>query len=138
MFSKANIISTLITTIWGFAGGYLLWGVIGDPYLADHLGSASGVMKEMPDMVYLVLGCLFQGFAFSTIYGKWGNGAYGASNGISFGLWVGILVGLGGGIIGYATGNILDMTGTLTNAGIYIVFYLVMGALAGLIYSKAS
>ena len=30
------------------------------------------------------------------------------------------------------------MTGTMANAVIYIVFFLVMGALAGLVYNKAS
>ena len=86
MFSKANIISTIVTTIWGFAGGYLLWGLVGDPYLQGDLGSANGLMKEMPDMLHLVLGCLVQGFAFSTLYGKWANGTFNASNGLNFGL----------------------------------------------------
>lgn len=137
MFSKANIISTIVTTIWGFAGGYILWGLVGDPYLQDHLGSATGVMKEMPDMLYLVLGCLVQGFAFSTIYGKWANGTFNAANGLNFGLWTAIIIGIGGGLIEFATGNILDMTGTVANAVIYIIFFVVMGALAGLVYKKA-
>lgn len=137
MFSKANIISTIVTTIWGFAGGYLLWGLVGDPYLQDHLGSATGVMKEMPDMLHLVLGCLIQGFAFSTIYGKWANGTFNASNGLNFGLWIAILIGVGEGLINFATSNMLDLTGTLANAVIYIIFYVVMGALAGLVYNKA-
>jgi hypothetical protein len=138
MFSKANIISTIVTTIWGFAGGYLLWGLVGDPYLQDHLGSATGVMKEMPDMLHLVLGTLIQGFAFSTIYSKWANGTFSASNGLNFGLWIAILIGIGGGLINFATSNMLDLTGTLANAVIYIIFFVVMGALAGLVYNKAS
>jgi hypothetical protein len=28
MFSKANVTSTILTTIWGFFGGYLLWGYL--------------------------------------------------------------------------------------------------------------
>ena len=136
MFSKANIISTIVATVWGVAGGYLLWGVVGDPLLMDHLGSASGVMKEMPDMLHLTLGCLIQGLIFSAIYGKWANGTYGASNGLTYGALVGILVGFGGGLINFATGNMLDLTGTLLNGVIYIVFFAVMGALAGLVYQK--
>jgi hypothetical protein len=138
MFSKSNIISTIVATIWGFGGGYLLWGLIGDPMLLDHLESSTGVMKEMPDMIHLALGCLVQGFVFSYIYGKWANGTFGGGNGLNYGVWLGVLVGIGGGLINYSTSNILDLTGTLINAVIYIVFFAVMGALVGLVYEKNS
>lgn len=64
MFSKSNLISTIVTFIWAYLGGYLLWGVLGDPYLADHLGTANITIKEMPDMMYLIIGCLVNAFAF--------------------------------------------------------------------------
>ncbi|QNJ97156.1 hypothetical protein [Constantimarinum furrinae] len=136
MFTKANIVSTLVTAVWGFGGGYLLWGILGDPLLSDHLGSATGVMREMPDMFHLVLGCIIQAFAFSTIYGRWANSEYGMGTGITFGFWVAILMGLGEGLIDYATSNIIDMSGTFINFGIYLVFFLVTGLLAGLVYKK--
>ena len=136
MFSKANIVSTIVTAIWGMAGGYLLWGVLGDPLLADYMDSATGVMKDPPDFVHLSIGCLVQGFAFSVIYSKWGQGNYGSGGGINYGIWMGILAGLGAGLINFATSNILDITGTFINAGIYLVFFAVMGLLAGLVYNK--
>jgi len=136
MFSKANLVSTIVTTIWGCAGGFLLWGILADPFLADHLGSATGLMKEPLDVVHLILGCLVQGFAFSTLYGKWASDGASASNGMNFGIWVGILIGLGGGLINFATGNMLDIVGTLANAVVYVVFFAIMGLLAGLIYNK--
>ena len=138
MFSKSNIISTIVTTIWGFAGGYLLWGIIADPFLQEHAGSVGSVVKEAPDMIHLVLGCLIQGFAFSTIYSKWANGSFDISGGVNYGVWIGILIGLGGGIINFATTNMTDLVGTLVNGLIYIVFFLVMGILAALVYSKTS
>ena len=67
MFSKSNIVSTLVATIWGFGGGYLLWGLLADPYFRENA-----------------------------------------------------------------------LTGTLVNFGIYLVFYLVMGLLVGLVYAKTS
>ena len=68
MFSKTNLISTFVTAIWAFAGGYLLWGIIAEPLLADHM--MSGLMKEVPDFLFLAVGCLIMAFAFSTIYSK--------------------------------------------------------------------
>jgi len=48
------------------------------------------------------------------------------------------LAGIGGGLINYATSNILDITGTSINAVIYIVFFAIMGAFVGLVYEKVS
>jgi hypothetical protein len=138
MFSKSNLISTIITFIWAYLGGYLLWGVLGDPYLADHLGTANITIKEMPDMMYLIIGCLVNAFAFSTIYSKLPGDAHGISKGFDFGIWVGILVGFGGGIIDYSTTGILDLHGTLVNGVIFIVYFAVMGILASLVYGKTS
>ena len=137
MFSKANLISTLVATVWGVGGGFLLWGIVGDPLMADHM-LMEGIMKDPPDMMYLVLGCLVQGFAFSTIYGKTGQDNYGVASGVKYGAFVALLVGLGGGLINYATGNLMDLTGVLMNFVIYLVFFVVMGLLTGLIYNKMS
>ncbi|MEM7086656.1 MAG: hypothetical protein AAF489_10770 [Bacteroidota bacterium] len=135
MFSKANLVSTLVATVWGVGGGFLLWGVIGDPMMADHM-LMDGLMKDPPDMLYLVLGCLVQGFAFATIYGKSGADHYGAASGVKYGAFVALLIGLGGGLINYATGNMMDLTGVFMNFVIYIVFFVIMGLLTGLIYKK--
>ncbi len=135
MFTKTNLISTIITAIWGFLGGWLLWGIIGDPMLADH-AVTSGLMKEMPDMAMLAIGCLVVGFAFSSIYSKWARGTHGFSHGIQFGIWIGVLIGLGSGLIDHSTSNLLDLSGTITNAIIYIVHFAIMGVLASLVYGK--
>jgi len=138
MFSKANIISTLATAVWAYFGGWVLWGMIADPMLLDHLGSATGVMREMPDTPHLIIGCLIVGFLFSTIYGKWGSPDYGISSGLGYGVLTGLMIGLGIGMIDLAVMNILDITGTLISAVTYVVFLGIMGLVAGLVYSKTS
>ena len=47
-----------------------------------------------------------------------------------------LILGLGEGLIDFATANILDLHGTLVNFVIYLVFLIVMGLLAGLVYGK--
>ncbi len=135
MFSKTNLISTLVAAIWGFLGGWILWGIIGDPMLKDHFVT-SGLMKEMPDMAILAIGCLIAGFAFSNLYSKWARGAHGVSHGAQFGIWIGVLIGLGSGLIDNATANILDLSGSIMNAVIYTVHFVIMGILVSLIYGK--
>ncbi len=138
MFSKANLTSTILVALWAYFGGWLLWGILSVDFFNDHLGSATGVAKEIPDMTHLIIGCLIIAFAFSTIYGKWANGNFGAGNGIVLGVWIAILIGLGIGIVDFATSNILDLVGTLGSAAIYVVFIGVMGLIAGFIYKKMS
>ncbi len=138
MFSKTNLVSTLVAGLWGFFGGYLLWGIIGDPMLVDYMGTATGVMKETPDFAHLALGCLIAALAFSSVYSKWARGAHSASQGMQFGVWIGVLLGLGSGLIDFATANILDLSGTLINAVIYVVHFAVMGVLVSLVYNKMS
>lgn len=136
MFTKTNLIATIAAAIWSMMGGYLFWGILGEKFMDNHMGSATGVMKENPDFGILAMGCLIQGLAFSTIFRNWGADKYNTMDGLKYGFWVGILAGLGNNIIDYATSNMLDMTGALINGLIYIIFFSVMGFLVGLIYNK--
>lgn len=136
MFSKTNLISTVVTALWAFFGGYLLWGVLADPFLQNHLGPGAGTMPEVPDFTFLALGCLISALVFSTIYSKWARGAHSASQGAEFGIMIGIFMGFGSGLIDFSTGNILDMTGTLVNGVTYVIFFMIMGVLASMIYKK--
>lgn len=136
MFSKSNLISTLVTAVWGYFGGWLLWGMLVDPMLTDH--SSANLMREMPDMVHLIIGCIIVGFTVSTIYSKWANGTFSLTTGLSFGVWIGILFGFGNGVVDFAVMDLLDLTGTLINGVTYIVFYAIMGLFAGLVYQKTS
>ncbi|RIA08633.1 hypothetical protein OE09_0453 [Flavobacteriaceae bacterium MAR_2010_72] len=137
MLSKTKLLSYLLTSIWAYFGGFLLWGLLGETLLNDHLGSASGVMREMPDHFHLALGCVILAITFSIIYAKWAQGKHSVSQGLSFGILVGILTGLGSGMIDFSTSNLLTFSGFIINALIYIVYYVVMGILVGFIYSKS-
>lgn len=136
MFTKNNLIATLVAAVWSFAGGYILWGILAADFINNHQGSATGVGKEMPEFAILAVGCIIQAFAFSTIFKKWGADNYSAMNGMRFGVLVGILVGFGDKLIAYATTNVFDITGALGNAFLYLFLYAVMGLLVGAIYNK--
>ena len=136
MFTKTNLISTLITAIWAYLGGFLFWAYLCVDFFNDHLGSATGVMKDPPDMFHLIIGCIIFAFVFSNLFRKWANNNYSAGSGIVFGIWLAALIGLGDGLINFATSNILDITGTFANFGIYIIFLGIMGALSGIVYKN--
>ncbi|MEE9364634.1 MAG: hypothetical protein V3U92_18700 [Cellulophaga sp.] len=135
MTNKSTIISIVATFIWAFMGGYILWDIIAGSFINSHLGIATGVPKE-PDFPVLAIGCFIIAVAFNVIYKKWAGGSYSIRKAAIFGVWVGILKGFGSGIIDFATSNVLDLTGTLGNGFTYVVFFAIMGTIAGLIHKK--
>ncbi|TVZ55846.1 hypothetical protein OD91_1115 [Lutibacter sp. Hel_I_33_5] len=137
MFSKNNLISTVVATLWAFFGGYLLWDIIGGSLLESHKVTA-GLMRSTPDYFHLILGCFIVALVFSIVYSKWTRGQHSISQGAEFGLWISILFGLGNGLIDYSTANILDITGTLINAVLFVVYYVIMGIIVSLVYNKLS
>lgn len=138
MFSKSNLISILVTAIWAFFGGFLLWGILADSYLSNHMGSANITMMEVPDYTHLIIGCVVLAIAFSTIYSKWSNNSHSILQGVEFGFWIGILIGFGIVLIDFSTVGVLDIKGSLVNGLIYVVHFVVMGVLASIVYSKTS
>lgn len=138
MFSKTNLISTIVVAVWAFFGGYLIWGLLLESFNADHLGTATGVMKEMDDVnsLYIIIGSVVTAFAISTVYSKWARGSHSLSQGAQFGIWVGIILGFGDRIVEYGVANLLDLTGTLVNGVAYVVFFMIMGIFASLVYGK--
>lgn len=138
MFSKRNLISTLATAVWGFLGGYLIWGLILDPFNADHMGTATGVMKDQDNILfmYVALGSLITGFVLSILYSKWARGTHSIMQGASFVGCIGVIVGFGDRLVEYGVANLLDLTGTIANGFAYVVFFAVMGIFASLCYGK--
>ena len=136
MFTKTNLVSTIVIAIWGLIVGYLLWGILADSFINSHLGTAARVGKEMPEWDLLAVGCLIQAFVFSSIFRQCGPNSYTISDRLKFGILIGVLVGLGNELINHATTNVFDLTGALVNGLIYFIFFAVMGFLTGLIYNK--
>ena len=133
MFSKPNIISTLIATIWAYMGGYLLWDVICGPLLKDHKGSAMNVEKFEPDMLLMLAACAITALAFSTIYGKVSSKKHSVGSGISFGFLIS-LFGISYAMINYSMTNLMDASGALYDSVLNVIYYLIIGAIVGIVY----
>lgn len=134
MFSKTNLVSTLVAAVWSMGGGFLLWGIIAEPLMAGRM--MDGLMKDPLEPAFLAIGSVVQGFGFSTIYRGFGQGNYNPASGIKMGVLFGLMVGFGEKLIDYATSNMMDMQATLINGVTYLVFFGVMGFLAGFIYKR--
>ncbi|MET1258898.1 MAG: hypothetical protein HRT65_08330 [Flavobacteriaceae bacterium] len=136
MFSKQNLLATLVTTVVMFLLGYLIWGVATADLFEGYV--ISDVMKDPPDFMFIIIGNLFQAFAMCTLYSKWSRGHHSAKEGAEFGLWFGVFVGLGIWMIQYATANLMALNGYLIDAVLEIVYYAVAGVVIAMMYKATS
>ncbi len=136
MFSKSNLLATLVAGVVMFFLGYLIWGIATADFFEEH--SLVNVMKEVPNLGLIALGNVFGAFVLSTLYSKWARGHHSLGQGFQFGAWIGAFVGISMGLIWYATANWMDATGHIVEAVIDIVYYGIVGAIIALIYQKTA
>nr|WP_299387376.1 hypothetical protein [Allomuricauda sp.] len=136
MFSKSNLLATLVGAVVMFFLGYLIWGIAAADFLEQH--SIVNVMKDPPDMAMIALGNLVGAFIVSTLYSKWARGHHSMGHGFQFGAWIGALLGIAVGLIWYATANFMDLTGHLASGILDIIYYGIVGAVIALVYQKTA
>lgn len=136
MFSKSNLLATLVGTIVMFFLGYLIWGIATADFFEEH--STINVMKEVPDLGMIALANLIAVFALSTLYSKWARGHHSLSQGFQFGAWIGVFVGIGMGLLNYGTTEFMDLTGYMAEAVLDIIFYGILGAVIAFMYQKTT
>lgn len=130
MFSKTNLIATIVGAVWAYVAGLLLW-----IYLGASLFSTPS--SNPGDTVHVIIACVISAFAISTIYSKWAGGDHSLTKGATYGLWIGIFIGFGERWYDYA---FQMYTATLNDAIISgvmnIVYGVVLGALISMVYEK--
>jgi len=102
--------------------------------------SNTSLMKpdEEMNLLHVFLGNLFAAFAMSSLYGKWARGHHSANEGLKFGAWIGVFVGLGMGLVWLGTSNMMDTTGHVVEAVLDIVYYALGGAVIALVYKATA
>lgn len=136
MFSKSNLLATLVGTVVMFFLGYLIWGIATVDFFNGH--TLVQVMKEVPNLGLIALANLIAVFALSTLYSKWSGGHHSLGKGFTFGAWIGVFVGIGMGLLQYGTANLMDLTGHMAEAVLDIIFYGIIGAVIAFMYQKTS
>ena len=131
MFSKSNLVSTLVGGLWMYFGGYLLWDIIGSN-LFENPGSAEA------DQMHLIIACIITAFVYATIYSKWSGGDHSLKNGANLGCWVGVLLGFGERWYDVAFGMQESMQDAVINGVLNVVGGIVLGVLVSLVYGKLS
>ena len=95
-------------------------------FFMNNAGSATGVYKEEPEYVTLILGNLATAFFFTYLFLRFGDvGSFG--DGLKAGATIGFINSLGFNLIMLSTSNI----GTITSSAVDVVVFTTMGAIAG-------
>jgi hypothetical protein len=106
------IVAGLAGGVFAFLAGWLIYGILLMDFMMANTTMYDGLMKDPPDMAFLVVSNLAWGFLFSYVYQKWANiQSFGA--GFSGGLAISffIITAFDTGI--YAFYNLTNLTGTL-------------------------
>lgn len=136
MFTKQNLLATLAGFAVMFVLGYVIWGIAMVDFFESH--TLTNAMKDEPDLLYIAFGNLIAAFALSSLYGKWARGVHSFSEGFQFGVWIGVFVGLGMGLLWYGIADLMDMTGYLVEAVIDIIFYGIIGGVIAVVYKATA
>ena len=137
MNTKSFLFGTISGAVAFFLVGYLFYGFILVDFFEANQGSATGVMKEQPDMVLLFLGEIAWGAMFTYIFLQWANIRTFAT-GAKAGAILGFLIGLGFNLISVGTANVMNLTGALVDSVVQLVMGAVAGGLIGLVLGKVS
>jgi len=137
MFSKTNILASLAGFFVLYLLGWFFYGIIADDFFMQHTLIKNMHKKDSIDGVWqIAIGSFLISLFMSSIYQKWSQGDHNLKTGFNFGALIGALIGLGLGMVMYATTNFMDFTGQLTD-GIWSIFYYgFTGAVISFVYKK--
>jgi hypothetical protein len=131
MNTKA-ILAGLAGGVFAFFGGWLVFGILLMDFYMSNSTSYDGLMKEMPDMVWLVISNLAWGFLYAYIFSRWTDvKTFGA--GLMAGLPISFII-----VLSYDTGmysfyNLQTLTLMLVDIAVGTLFGGLVGGVVGLV-----
>ena len=133
MDSKKFLVGTLVGGISFFLLGYLFYGLALMGFFTQHSTAPAGSMKAMGDIVWgaLILGNLAGAALLTWLFLKLNVRSFGS--GFSTGATIGFFMGLSVDLIGYATGNRLDLTATLADVVVGALLNGIVGGIIGVV-----
>ncbi len=122
------IIAGLVGGVVAFVLGFLVWGLALSSFLEANTGSATGVMRDESDFLWIpmILGHISWGILFAYIFGQWANISTFAT-GTSAGATLGFLIGFTYEMINLGSTHLTTLTGSIVN----IIAMTVVSALVG-------
>ncbi len=131
-----NVNKMILATVGGgvtaFVLGWLLYGMALADFFQANQGSASGVMKDPPEMWALIVGNLGHALLLAYVFARWaGVSTFGG--GLKAGAVLGLLMALGFDFIMLGTTNLMNLTACIADLVVFTVLMGLTGGVVGLI-----
>jgi hypothetical protein len=120
------LIAGLVGGIVAFLLGWVIWGILMADFFKANVGTATGVEKMPPDMLFLVISNLAWGFLLALIFGRWASISTFQSGAIAGGV-ICLLIGVSYELGMYSMMNVMTLNGHVVN----IILGGIMGAIIG-------
>lgn len=117
-----------------FVGGYVLYELVLGGFFAANAGSATGVIKESPNFIWIAVGQLASGGVLATALG-W-KGATDVAGGAQAGAKLGALIAVALGFVTLGAMNTSTLASTLVDVVVTGVLWGAAGAVVGMMLGR--
>jgi uncharacterized membrane protein len=138
MFSKSNLLGTLVGTVSFFVLTILFYILLFATFLDNYHHEIEGLHKDNPSNFWFYLSLILMSFILSTIYGKFKKENHNFIGGFEIGAWVAAFFFLGTSILHNSTLNHLDMIGVILSGVVAVIMVGIVAGLIALVYKVTS
>lgn len=128
------LIASIAGAVVLFVGGYILYEPVLGGFIEANMGSATGVMRDPPNFLWIAIGQLASGGVLATVLG-W-KGATDAAGGAKAGAKVGALLAVAFGFVTLGTMNLFTLTWALVDIVVAGVLWGAAGAVVGVMLGR--
>ncbi len=126
MIHSKLIIATLAGAVLYFLLGWVLYGILLMDFFTNNSIQYEGLMKEMPDLIFMFLSNLVMAFFLAFILDHWAN-KKSFAKGFTAGLFITFLIGLSFDLMFYSSMNIYTPVALVVD----VIVVSVMGGITG-------
>lgn len=117
-----------------FVGGYVLYELVLGGFFAANAGTATGVIKESPDFLWIAVGQLASGGVLATALG-W-KGATDVAGGAQAGAKLGALIAVAVGFVTLGAMNTSTLAAVVVDVVVTAVLWGAAGAVVGMMLGR--
>ena len=128
------LIASIAGAVVLFVGGYVLYELLLGGFFEANMGSATGVIKESPDFLWIVVGQLAAGGVLATALG-W-KGATDVAGGAQAGVKLGALIAAAFGFVALGAMNTSTLTSVVVDVVVTAVLWGAAGAVVGMMLGR--
>lgn len=128
------LIASIAGAVVLFVGSYILYEMVFGGFIEANMGSATGVMRDAPNFLWIAVGQLASGGVLATVLG-W-KGATDAATGAKAGAKIGALLSVAFGFVMLGTMNLFTLTWAIVDVFVAAVLWGAAGAVVGVMLGR--